>query len=130
MGCDTLEYHSTRNDDIEDVLKMSSPRNSKATERTSLLTQLDPDPVSDAQVTDNEAPGDEAGNRTVGEDDDDDNPLYEGNADLAKTMWILFPAVSIGILLSAADQTLVATTYGKIGSDLNALNNTSWIATA
>jgi len=109
---------------------MSSPRNSKATERTSLLTQLDPDPVSEAQVTDNEAPGDEAGNRTAGEDDNDDNPLYEGNADLAKTMWILFPAVSIGILLSAADQTLVATTYGKIGTDLNALNNTSWIATA
>lgn len=34
------------------------------------------------------------------------------------------------VLLSAADQTLVVTTYGRIGSDLHALNNTSWIATA
>ena len=33
-------------------------------------------------------------------------------------------------MLSAADQTLVVTSYGVIGSDLNALNNTSWIATA
>jgi hypothetical protein len=28
------------------------------------------------------------------------------------------------------DQTLTIAAYGKIGSDLNALNNTSWIATS
>jgi hypothetical protein len=28
------------------------------------------------------------------------------------------------------DQTLVVATYGKIGSDLQALNSTSWIATS
>jgi hypothetical protein len=30
----------------------------------------------------------------------------------------------------AMDQTLVIATYGKMGSDLKALNYTSWIATS
>ncbi|KAG4435853.1 hypothetical protein IFR05_008679 [Cadophora sp. M221] len=59
---------------------------------------------------------------------DDDNPLFEGNPDV--NMRLLFPAVALGILLSAADQTIIVSSYGKIGSDLQALNNTSWIATA
>lgn len=33
------------------------------------------------------------------------------------------------IFLSAADQTIIVSSYGKIGSDLKALNKTSWIAT-
>lgn len=32
--------------------------------------------------------------------------------------------------MSAADQTIIVSSYGKIGSDLDALNNTSWIASA
>jgi hypothetical protein len=31
---------------------------------------------------------------------------------------------------AAADQTIIITSHGRIGSDLDALNNTSWIATA
>ncbi|KAK8088815.1 major facilitator superfamily transporter [Apiospora hydei] len=42
----------------------------------------------------------------------------------------LLPALGIGIFLVAMDQTLTIATYGKMGSDLNALNNTSWIATS
>lgn len=34
------------------------------------------------------------------------------------------------IFLSAADQTIIIASYGKIGSDLNALNLTSWITTS
>jgi predicted MFS family arabinose efflux permease len=34
------------------------------------------------------------------------------------------------VFLSAADQTLVVTTYGTIGTELHALSSTSWIATA
>lgn len=34
------------------------------------------------------------------------------------------------MFLSAADQTLVVSTYGTIGTELHALNSTSWIATA
>jgi MFS family permease len=43
--------------------------------------------------------------------------------------WIV-PAISIGIFLSAADQTIIMASYGQIGSDLKALNLTSWIATS
>ncbi|KAL3466476.1 hypothetical protein BJX64DRAFT_274472 [Aspergillus heterothallicus] len=42
----------------------------------------------------------------------------------------IFPAISVGVFLSAADQTIIVASYGKIGSDLNALNLTSWIATS
>ncbi|KAL3494914.1 major facilitator superfamily domain-containing protein [Aspergillus germanicus] len=42
----------------------------------------------------------------------------------------IFPAISIGVFLSAADQTIIVASYGKIGSDLKALNLTSWIATS
>ena len=34
------------------------------------------------------------------------------------------------MFLSAADQTIVTTAYGLIGSDLEALGRTSWIATS
>ena len=34
------------------------------------------------------------------------------------------------IFLSAMDQTIIVSSYGKIGSELQALNKTSWIATA
>lgn len=55
---------------------------------------------------------------------------YEGIPDGEKKMRFIFPAVAIGIFLSAADQTIIVSSYGKIGSELKALNNTSWIATA
>ncbi|KAJ8126598.1 hypothetical protein O1611_g7040 [Lasiodiplodia mahajangana] len=45
-------------------------------------------------------------------------------------MAALLPALAIGIFLVALDQTLTIATYGKIGSDLQALNSTSWIATS
>ncbi len=44
-------------------------------------------------------------------------------------LWVL-PALAIGCFLSAADQTIVLSSYGQIGSDLDALNKTSWLATA
>ncbi|KAL1297867.1 hypothetical protein AAFC00_006390 [Neodothiora populina] len=45
-------------------------------------------------------------------------------------MKYIFPALTIGVLLSAADQTIIVSSYGKIGSELHALSSTSWIATA
>ncbi|KAJ8108394.1 hypothetical protein ONZ43_g6438 [Nemania bipapillata] len=45
-------------------------------------------------------------------------------------MAALLPALAIGIFLAAIDQTLTIATYGKIGSDLRALNSTSWVATS
>ena len=46
-----------------------------------------------------------------------------------QVIWVT-PALAIGIFLSAVDQTIVASAFATIGSDLHALNNTSWVATA
>ncbi|EEP77459.1 conserved hypothetical protein [Uncinocarpus reesii 1704] len=53
---------------------------------------------------------------------------FQGLPDAQKRLKYIVPAVSIGVFLSAADQTIIVASYGKIGSDLKALNLTSWIA--
>ncbi|KAK5135118.1 hypothetical protein LTR08_005643 [Meristemomyces frigidus] len=55
---------------------------------------------------------------------------YEGMPEVRKKMKYIFPAVAIGVFLSAADQTIIVSSYGKIGSEMKALSRTSWIATA
>ncbi|RPA76756.1 MFS general substrate transporter [Ascobolus immersus RN42] len=45
-------------------------------------------------------------------------------------MWMILPAIAIGIMLSAMDNTIVVSSYGSIGSDLKELKRTSWIATS
>ncbi|KAI1384605.1 MFS general substrate transporter [Hypoxylon trugodes] len=62
-------------------------------------------------------------------DSDGDAPK-EDAPKLKVNMKALLPALAIGIFLVAMDQTLTIATYGKIGSDLNALNSTSWISTS
>ncbi|KAK2749921.1 hypothetical protein FQN57_005338 [Myotisia sp. PD_48] len=55
---------------------------------------------------------------------------YEGIPELQKRLKYIIPSITVGVFLSAADQTIIVATYGKIGSDLNALNLTSWVATS
>ncbi|KAI8962429.1 MFS general substrate transporter [Daldinia sp. FL1419] len=43
---------------------------------------------------------------------------------------LIFPALAIGIFLAAADQTVIVSSYSRIGSDLDELSKTSWLATA
>ena len=40
------------------------------------------------------------------------------------------PAMAIGIFLCALDNTIVVASYGRIGTELNELNRTSWLSTA
>lgn len=82
----------------------------------------------------------------------------DGNPEMASKMHLFIPAVGIGVSLSlprlrlhctgacaskpfrsdrhhqlylvAVDQLLTVATYAKIGNELNALNNISWIATS
>ncbi|KAK1817949.1 hypothetical protein LTR12_007701 [Friedmanniomyces endolithicus] len=61
---------------------------------------------------------------------EDRQKQYEGMPEVMKQMKYILPAIAIGVLLAAADQTIIVTSYGRIGSDLNALSQTSWIATA
>ncbi|KAL8687925.1 MAG: hypothetical protein Q9224_005016, partial [Gallowayella concinna] len=67
-----------------------------------------------------------------GSDQESQNSVseYQGMPEVKARLKYLLPAMGIGIFLSAADQTLIVTMYGKIGSDLKALNKTSWVSTA
>ncbi|KAI9784048.1 MAG: hypothetical protein M1816_001079 [Peltula sp. TS41687] len=69
------------------------------------------------------------GKTTVDSNRQDNADDPDGGRKRKKAMWIM-PALAIGVFLFAADQTIVVSTYGKIGSEMRALNNTSWIATA
>lgn len=66
----------------------------------------------------------------TGEATNDGSIRREGMPEVAAKMPVLLPAISVGVFLCAIDQLLAVATYAKIGSDLNALNNTSWIAAA
>ncbi|KAL5113900.1 hypothetical protein ACEQ8H_008221 [Pleosporales sp. CAS-2024a] len=55
---------------------------------------------------------------------------HQGLPDVRKRLKYIFPAIAIGVFLTAADTTLVVSTYGIIGTDLHALSSTSWVATS
>lgn len=68
------------------------------------------------------------------EDEEAQRPPKENEPQLdtrfrKQVIWIS-PALGIGIFLAALDQTIVACACAEIGSDLKALDKTSWIATA
>jgi hypothetical protein len=89
-------------------------------------------PTLDGPNTDHIVPG--KGTSLRYKDEEAQSHLKENEARLdtqlrKQVMWIS-PALGIGIFLAALDQTIVACAYVAIGSDLKALNKTSWIATA
>jgi len=59
------------------------------------------------------------------DDDGLDKPKVPG-----VKMHLILPALAIGILLAAMDNTIVLSSYGAIGSEFKSLNRTSWVATA
>jgi hypothetical protein len=62
---------------------------------------------------------------------EDASPVpYAGLPEMKKQMKYILPAIAIGVFLAAADGTIIISSYGKIGSELDALNMTSWIANA
>ncbi|KAI9733119.1 MAG: hypothetical protein M1834_003666 [Cirrosporium novae-zelandiae] len=61
---------------------------------------------------------------------DDRNKQFQGDPEARKRLKYIVPAVSLGIFLSCADQTLIVSSYGRIGTEMNSLEMTSWIATA
>jgi hypothetical protein len=118
-----------------------------ATETTPLLPkskplkEVPPIPIEPGRgsISENLDPS-EDGNQTIDDSDEnnlerqatgeDRSKLYDGMPEVRKLMKYIFPAIAIGVFLAAADQTIVVSSYGKIGSELQALNKTSWIATA
>ncbi|KAL1957594.1 hypothetical protein VTO42DRAFT_5705 [Malbranchea cinnamomea] len=79
--------------------------------------------VNGVSRNDEEAAGDDA-------QDAARQAQFQGLPEAQKKLKYIVPAISIGVFLSAADQTLIVASYGKIGSDLHALNLTNWVATS
>uniref|UniRef100_A0A8H8CH73 Major facilitator superfamily (MFS) profile domain-containing protein n=2 Tax=Psilocybe cubensis TaxID=181762 RepID=A0A8H8CH73_PSICU len=68
---------------------------------------------------------------------DDVSPIPELNPEEAqqnhptnRSLFALVIPMAVGIFLGAMDQTIVVSSYASIGSELNQLQNTSWIATS
>jgi hypothetical protein len=85
--------------------------------------------IASDQAVDDDSYG-ETGDRDVENGDDAQQKLHERMLEVRKKIHIIFPAIALGVFLSAADQTIIVTSYGKIGSDLHALNKTSWVASS
>ena len=77
------------------VISLDMAPSNSSTERTALLHK-DANTVESPACTNggNEIGTEENGNRGEGEEI---NPLFEGNADATRIMWLLFPAVSVGV---------------------------------
>ncbi|KAK6349224.1 hypothetical protein TWF730_009976 [Orbilia blumenaviensis] len=58
----------------------------------------------------------------------DEESLDEYRSDVS--LIAVLPSLLVGVFLAAMDNMVVASIYGRIGSDLNQLSQTSWIATA
>lgn len=91
---------------------------------------LDPQHHDQTIGRDSEAHNDTASPERHASIDPDRAAQFQGDPNVTRQLKYILPAVSLGVFLSAADQTIIASSYGKIGSDLAALNLTSWIATS
>ncbi|KAF3252100.1 hypothetical protein TWF192_004553 [Orbilia oligospora] len=58
----------------------------------------------------------------------DEETLHEYRTDVS--LIAILPSLLVGVFLAAMDNLIVASVYGKIGSDLNQLSKMSWIASA
>jgi multidrug resistance protein len=111
-----------------------------ATERSPLLARDDATTITDAANSNTTIDGsNKTGNGTFTPPKPDDSntnadgePLErnEGIPEVKARMKYIFPAIAIGVFLSAADQTIIVSSSGKIGSELDSLSLVSWIATA
>ncbi|OCL15237.1 MFS general substrate transporter [Glonium stellatum] len=124
----------------------ASPKDNHPTETSPLLPRPDhlvevpPHPVdlSAGLVPEGADPYEDDQNNNEAEDGGDierqvsnDQPRQHGGLpEVRKKLKYIIPAVAIGVFLAAADQTIIVSTYGTIGTELNALNKTSWIATS
>lgn len=82
-----------------------------------------------------ERPAAESHGSNASANDVESNQQAEENEDpelvqRRKNIKALLPVLAVGIFLAFLDQSIVAAINGVIGSDLHALRNVSWIATA
>ena len=107
---------------------MPDSPNIHATEHTPLLanqTEESERPAPNSHASPQPAsPNDVESNEQT--DETEDPAIVEGR----KKVKTFLPILGVGIFLAFLDQSIVAAINGEMGSDLHALKNVSWIATA
>ena len=111
---------------------MPDPSSAAATERSPLLAS----PSDQAERPASDSHG--SAQKRSANDNDNDIEANQQTADLEdpevlevrKKVKSFLPILGVGIFLAVLDQSIVAAIIGEIGSDLHALKNVSWIATA
>ncbi|KAK2592306.1 hypothetical protein QQS21_009996 [Conoideocrella luteorostrata] len=108
---------------------------SEPTETSSLLGDHEVHPTGgsgDVEGVAYDAHGNVSTESNSGDDSHHDNAVTDRNGipATAAKMHLFLPAVGIGLYLAAVDQVLTTASYARIGSELNALNNISWVATS
>ncbi|KAH6628917.1 major facilitator superfamily protein [Chaetomium tenue] len=96
---------------------------------------LAPAPGANEHTTDNRSPWHDAPvpNGSFGTLGGDDHMGIKADVNVSSArarLKFIFPALAIGIFLAAGDQTIIVSSYGRIGSDLDELDKTAWLATA
>ena len=95
---------------------------------SSTLTSLQDDDTSIEEHTPLFQHADHNGSQSSLSDDVVDIPKETETFD-RKRLYRVFPALAIASFLAAADQTIVVSSHSKIGSELGALSQSSWLAT-
>ncbi|KAL8888149.1 MAG: hypothetical protein Q9215_004365 [Flavoplaca cf. flavocitrina] len=115
-----------------EMLKQAMPDNHEASETSPLLPRTSDNAPQKSFLNGTGINGSITDGAKVGDAEQAKDVVteYQGMPEVRARLKYILPAVAIGIFLSAADQTLIVTMYGKIGSDLKALNKTSWVSTA
>lgn len=106
-------------------------------ETSPLLAEAESNIRYDSHITDQASPGKPVNgdSATQGAGSGNSNgDLPEQDPDVPTipgvNMAAVVPAMAIGIFLASMDNTVVVASYGRIGTELNELNRTSWLSTA
>lgn len=110
---------------LDSLLSISMPHapSPDATERSPLLGEQ-------RERAESEAP---AQDRPVNDVESNEQPNAAEDPEIVQgreTVKSLLPVLGVGIFLALLDQSIVAAINGEMGSELHALKNVSWIATA
>ncbi|EPY53868.1 vacuolar membrane amino acid uptake transporter Fnx2 [Schizosaccharomyces cryophilus OY26] len=107
-----------------------NPSRGSSQERESILhSRNDASFVSYASFSDNQKKSDNVNVTSHSQSYGDVSSVDKGKTS-GTAVWKVLPALLLGVILSALDNTIVASTYTKIGAEFGKFNEISWAATS
>ena len=115
---------STSADSLSTMTAVSS-----VDERTPLLNSSQGDASQNKKPPEDDKTQIKATVEEVEDEIDDEEQEAKFQTQNRTRLYHVLPALAIGSFLAAADQTIVVSSHSKIGTELGALDKTSWLAT-